>query len=85
MRTTLTLDDDLARKLHALAEQRRLPFKQVVNLALRRGLGAGRGRAPEPFIVDSFASAFRPGIDPGRLNQLADELDLPAQAKKARR
>lgn len=77
MRTTLTLDDDVATKLHQLAHRRRLPFKEVVNAVLRRGLtapghgGAGAGS----FRVETFRSALRAGIDPMRLNQLADELD----------
>jgi hypothetical protein len=38
MRTTLTLDDDVAARLDQLREERRLPLKQLVNDALRRGL-----------------------------------------------
>jgi hypothetical protein len=77
MRTTLTLDDDVATKLRQLAHRRRLPFKEVVNTVLRRGLAApGRaGEGPRSFRVETFRSALRAGIDPMRLNQLADELD----------
>ena len=48
MRTTLTLDDDVAIELQRLQRKRREPFKQTVNAALRAGLAAlagGRGRA----------------------------------------
>lgn len=38
MRTTLTLDDDVAVKLRAAAKDR--PFKAVVNEVLRAGLAA---------------------------------------------
>jgi hypothetical protein len=38
MRTTLTLEDDLARQLQQLSRERDEPFKRVVNEALRRGL-----------------------------------------------
>ena len=38
MRTTLTLDDDVAAKLKAAARHR--PFREVVNEALRAGLTA---------------------------------------------
>jgi hypothetical protein len=38
MRTTLTLDDDVAILLRRVSEQRRVPFKQVVNDAVRAGL-----------------------------------------------
>jgi SOS response regulatory protein OraA/RecX len=38
MRTTLTLDGDVLDKARALAARRRLPFRAVVNEALRLGL-----------------------------------------------
>lgn len=44
MRTTLTLEDDVAVKLKAAAKHR--PFKIVVNEALRAGLAALEKRAP---------------------------------------
>jgi predicted transcriptional regulator len=34
MRTTLTLDDDVAMKLRELAHRRRVPFKEVVDSVL---------------------------------------------------
>jgi len=78
MRTTLTLDDDVAAKLEKLARQRKLSFKEVVNSVLRRGLSApeGRGRKRKPFRLTAFRSEFRPGVDPLRLNQLVDELEV---------
>jgi hypothetical protein len=42
MRTTLTLDPDVAQLLEEEAHRRRLPWKQVVNDAIRRGLAASR-------------------------------------------
>ena len=77
MRTTLTLDDDVAVKLRELAHRRRVSFKEVVNSVLRRGLVTqeSRCKSSRPFQVEAFRSAFRPGIDPLRLNQLSDELE----------
>lgn len=40
MRTTLTLDDDVAARLKAAVRKTRRPFKQLVNEALRSGLEA---------------------------------------------
>lgn len=76
MRTTLTIDEDVAAKLRELAHRRKLSFKTVVNAVLRRGLAAQEPRAESRrrFRVDVFRSAFRPGVDPLRLNQLNDEL-----------
>jgi hypothetical protein len=44
MRTTLTLDDDVAAKLRSAARDR--PFRTVVNEALRAGLTALEKQAP---------------------------------------
>ena len=52
MRTTLTLDDDIAAKLEAEARRSGLSFKETVNTILRIGLAARRGRLPrQPFKV----------------------------------
>lgn len=78
MRTTIALDDDLAEKLQDLAHKGRLSFRRVVNETLRRGLSAqGPRRAPStPIQIDTFESAFRTGVDPLRLNQLVDDLEV---------
>ena len=51
MRTTLTLDDDVATLLKKEARKSGEPFKQVVNDTLRRGLTAGKQPAGKPFKV----------------------------------
>ena len=76
VRTTLSLDDDVAAKLRDLAHRRKRPFKEVVNEVLRRGLATQEPRVDvRPFQVDGFRSAFRPGVDSLKLNQLNDELE----------
>lgn len=77
MRTTLTLDDDLVEQLKELAQRRGTSFKRVVNELLRRGLSSpSRSTRPErAFEVKPFCSAFRPGVDTSKLNQLADDLE----------
>jgi hypothetical protein len=86
MRTTLTLDDDVAAKLKDFARRKRVPFKQAVNAALRRGLVAPAGRAigKRRVRVEIFDSPFRPGVDPLHLNQLADELEVERVRRRAR-
>ena len=78
MRTTLTLDDDLAEALKERAQRTGEPFKQVVNEVLRQGLtsGAKPEARREPFKVESARRGFVPGIDPFKLNQLVDELEV---------
>ncbi len=40
MRTTLTLEDDVAAALRAMSRERQVAWKQVVNEVLRRGLAS---------------------------------------------
>lgn len=57
MRTTLTLDDDVAALLKRLARSRRGRFKDLVNEALRRGLASATAPPParETFRTTSVA------------------------------
>lgn len=48
MRTTLTLDDDVAAKLKAEARRAGRPFKAIVNETLRIGLASRRVAAARP-------------------------------------
>lgn len=85
MRTTVTLDSDVADKLKAYAHREKLSFKQALNELIRRGLRAQqepskRGR----FKVKPHHGGFRPGIDLGRLNQLVDELEVRDFTREAR-
>ena len=81
MRTTLTLDDDLAVRLQRLARTSERSFKELVNDLLRRGLAAGERphRRGDRFVVQPKACGFRPGVDLLKLNQLADELATTEQ------
>jgi predicted transcriptional regulator len=77
MRTTVTLEPDVAARLKELAHRRRASFKETLNDVLRQGLSsqAGTRESPERYVVQAHAGGFRPGIDPGKLNQLVDELE----------
>jgi hypothetical protein len=54
VRTTLTLDDDVASLLKKEARKSGAPFKQVVNRYLRLGLTAPKQPARKPFKVKPF-------------------------------
>jgi hypothetical protein len=51
MRTTLTLDDDVAVQIERLRKQRDMALKDVINEALRRGLSemTAKPKKKEPF------------------------------------
>ena len=54
MRTTLTIDDDVAALLKKEIRKSGEPLKQVVNRALRHGLTAAGRPAGKPFKVKPF-------------------------------
>jgi hypothetical protein len=83
MRTTLTLDPDVAHRLELEMKRSNDGLKAVVNRALRIGLGmSDKPTRPRPFRVVPHDFRFRPGIDLDRLNQLADELESEEAARK---
>ena len=77
MRTTLTLDPDVADFLKTQCRLHDKPFKQVVNDTLRRGMGPNAGDPQRhAFRVEPISSGFVAGVDPLRLNQLNDQLEV---------
>jgi hypothetical protein len=86
MRTTLTLDRDVAEGLQREMRRSRRGLKATINDALRRGLQLG-SRPPKlpPFKVRPQALGVKPGVDPDRMNQLVDELDAEGRAARLRR
>jgi hypothetical protein len=83
MRTTLTLDGDVAERLLQETASGKVSLKQVVNERLRAGYGIRRNKKMPEFVVEPHQSAYRAGIDRRKLNQLADELEAESFASKA--
>jgi hypothetical protein len=76
MRTTLTLDDHLAKELKEVAHRSGKPFKVVVNETLRNGLSAPSAKAaPKPFKLETASLGFYPGVNIDKALQLADEME----------
>jgi len=83
MRTTVTLDPDVAMKIKKRMADKKLTFKETLNQTLRYGLKAvekEKKRAPFKVIPHSFG--FKPGVDLNRLNQLVDELEVEEYVRK---
>lgn len=80
MRTTLTLDEDVAAKLHHEMTRTGAGMKEVVNTFLRRGLEAPRAEEiARPFAVQAQSMGLMPGVDLDDINGLLDFLDGPTQ------
>lgn len=77
MRTTVTLDPDVEQLLRDAMQRRRLSFKEALNQAIRNGLShtTVQGSDETPFVVRARRMSLRAGLDAGRLNQMADELE----------
>ncbi len=85
MRTTLTLDPDVARFIQDAVHQERSSIKRVVNDALRQALAPASKAASEPYHLTPHNSTLCPGIDRTAFNRLADELEDDAILDRARR
>ena len=82
MRITLTLEPDVARNLRRRVRASNLTLQQVVNRALRTGLSLNEQKTFRPFQLEPHSCGLRAGIDPDKLNQLADDLEMTVLAKK---
>ena len=79
MRTTLTLDEDVAAKLTSLARRSGRAFRHVVNDTLHHGLArppASPGR--EPFKVKTRdLGRLRPGLSLNNIGELLEQVEGP--------
>ena len=76
MRTTLTLDDDVAAKLDGVAHKKKLPFKRVVNEALRAGLTQMEHPCqPKRYKLKTFKMGFSPAYNWDKALSIAAEIE----------
>jgi hypothetical protein len=83
MRTTITLDPDVAAKLKQTARESDVSFKEVVNSTLRRGFSEGEAR-PKPYRVRAQKLGVRPGVNLDKALQLAGEMEDAETIRKLR-
>ena len=77
MRTTITLDDDVAEKLQAeMRRQRSNNFKETLNDVLRRGLLTRRDLGTtEPFKVRARRLGNKAGFNYDNIGELLEQLE----------
>jgi hypothetical protein len=81
MRTTLTLDRDVAGRLKEYNRRTGTSFKQAVNDLLRLGLEMiGRKRPADPFRVRAKTLKLKAGYDLDNIGDLLDRLDTPGRS-----
>lgn len=76
MRTTITLDPDVAQQVKRAMAEKKLSLKRVVNDAMRLGLPALNKQKSVKFKVEPWAGNFKPGFDLDKANQLLDEMEV---------
>lgn len=80
MRTTLTLDEDVATRVRDEMARTGTTMKKVVNATLRKGFEVpGEEELATPFAVEARPMGLRPGFDLDDISGLLDHLDGPTR------
>jgi hypothetical protein len=79
MRTTLSLDDDVAQLLAKEIRRSGNSFKAVVNHFLRLGLMTSKQPARKPFVVKPWDLGPSAGVNFDNVEELLDRLEGPGR------
>jgi hypothetical protein len=78
MRTTLTLDEDVAARLRLASQRTGQSFREVVNEALRRGLEQRPAAPRKPFRVKTRDMGdLQPGLSIDNIGELIEATEGP--------
>ena len=78
MRTTLTIDDDVAFGLRKAQEKEPdRTFKEIVNDTLRKGLKCSEVPKKKRFKVKGFPLSLREGLNLDNIEELLDQVEGP--------
>ncbi len=75
MRTTLTLDPDVAVKAKRSAARLGKSFKVVINEALRAGLELSEKPKSKPYRTKAFPMGLKPGYNLDNIGELLAQLE----------
>jgi hypothetical protein len=85
MRTTVTLDPDVAAKLKQTARESDITFKEAVNSTLRRGFELSVVERGKPYrLPPGQRLEPRPGVNLDKALQLAGEMEDAETIRKLR-
>ena len=77
MRTTLSLDDDIAHLLNQEIRRSGVSFKEAVNHYLRLGLMASKRPVRKKFVVKPRAMGLPPGLSYDNIGELLEAIEGP--------
>jgi hypothetical protein len=83
MRTTVTLDEDVAQQIRRRMRERDAGFKEVLNELLRRGLQSPEGS--EPYVTPTFKMQVRPELSLDKALALAAAMEDEEALRKVER
>lgn len=76
MRTTISLDDDVIEKAREVAAKLRMPFRTIVNEALRAGLDQVEQPAKQrPYETEPHAMGLRSGRNLDNIRELLAQIE----------
>jgi hypothetical protein len=77
MRTTITLDEDIAKAIEReMRRHPRMSFKDVVNSLLRAGLNFNKQSKASPrFVVRSRSMGIKRGLDYDNIGELLEQIE----------
>lgn len=76
MRTTITLDDDVLQQAKAAAAKSRLPFRHIINEALRAGLQlTSASPACVPYHTEPHSLGLKAGHNLDNIQELLAQID----------
>ncbi len=75
MRTTLTLDDDVANLLNQEIRRSGVSFKEGVNRFLRIGLMASKRQVRKAFVVTPRPLGLPPGLSYDHIEELLESVE----------
>jgi hypothetical protein len=77
VRTTLSLDDDIAHLLNQEIRRSGVSFKEAVNHYLRLGLIASKQPKRKKFVVKPLPMGLPPGLSYDNVEELIEALEGP--------
>jgi hypothetical protein len=84
MRTTVTLDPDVAAKLKETARDRGISFKEALNSSVRRGFERGEAKSRPYKLPPPQNLGVKPGVNLVKALQLAGEMEDAETIRKMR-
>ena len=77
MRTTLSLDDDVASLLQKEIRRSGSSFKEAVNQYIRLGITASKQKTGKPFVVKPLDLGLPPGLSYDNVEELLEVMEGP--------